>query len=103
MHRLRGRRQAQVQGLTWPLRNRLLEAAGDRLIDVRNRALLAVAYDTMLRRSELVSLQVSDLLVEIDESATLLVRSGKTDPDGKRRHALSRARHRADGPDMAGA
>ena len=83
MHRLRGRRQAQVQGLTWPLRNRLLEAPGDRLIDVRNRALLAVAYDTMLRRSELVSLQVSDLLVEIDESATLLVRSGKTDPDGR--------------------
>ena len=83
MHRLRGRRQAQVQGLTWPLRNRLLEAAGDRLIDVRNRALLAVAYDTMLRRSELASLQVSDLLVEIDGTATLLVRSGKTDPDGR--------------------
>ncbi len=83
MHRLRGRRQEQVQGLTWPLRNRLLEAAGDRLIDVRNRALLAVAYDTMLRRSELVSLQVSDILVEVDGSATLLVRSGKTDPDGE--------------------
>ena len=62
MHRCRGRRQAQVQGLTWPLRNRLLEAAGDRLIDVRNRALLAVGYDTLLRRSELVSLEVSDLL-----------------------------------------
>ena len=81
MHRLRGRRQAQVQGLTWPMRNRLLEAAGDRLIDVRNRALLAVAYDTLLRRSELMSLEVSDLLVDIDGSATLLVRSGKTDPD----------------------
>ena len=53
MHRLRGRRQAQVQGLTWPMRNRLLEVAGDRLIDVRNRALLGVAYDTLLRRSEL--------------------------------------------------
>ena len=25
MHRRRGRRQAQVQGLTWPLRNRLLK------------------------------------------------------------------------------
>ena len=83
MHRRRGRRQAQVQGLTWPMRNRLLEAAGDRRIDVRNRALLAVAYDTMLRRSELVSLEVSDLLVEVDGSATLLVRSGKTDPDGR--------------------
>ena len=83
MHRLRGRRQAQVQGLTWPLRNRLLEAAGDRLIDVRNRALLAVGYDTLLRRSELVSLEVSDLLEEIDGTATLLVRSGKTDRDGR--------------------
>ncbi len=37
----------------------------------------------MLRRSELVSLEVSDLLVEVDGSATLLVRSGKTDPDGR--------------------
>ena len=83
MHRLRGRRQAQVQGLTWPLRNRLLEAAGDRLIDVRNRALLAVGYDTLLRRSELVSLEVSDLMEEIDGTATLLVRSGKTDADGR--------------------
>ena len=81
MHRIRGRRQVQVQGLTWPMRNRLLEVAGDRLIDVRNRALLAVAYDSLLRRSELVSLEVSDLLVDIDGSATLLVRSGKTDPD----------------------
>ena len=83
MHRCRGRRQAQVQGLTWPLRNRLLEAAGDRLIDARNRALLAVGYDTLLRRSELVSLEVHDLLEEIDGTATLLVRSGKTDADGR--------------------
>ena len=82
MHRRRGRRQAQVQGLTWPLRNRLLEAAGDRLIDIRDRALLAVGYDTLLRRAELVSLEVTDLLEDIDGTATLLVRSGKTDPDG---------------------
>ena len=41
-------------GLTWPLRQRLMAAAGDRLLDDRNRALLAVAYDTMLRRAELV-------------------------------------------------
>ena len=41
--------------MTGPLRERLLAAAGDRLIDDRNRALLAVAYDAMLRRTELTS------------------------------------------------
>ena len=82
MYQIRGRRQAQVQGLTWQLRNRLLEAAGGRLIDARNRALLGVAYDTLLRRSELVSLDVSDFVGEIDGSATLLVRKSKTDAEG---------------------
>ena len=83
MHRRRGRRQAQVQGLTWPLRNRLIEATGDRLIDARDRALLAVGYDTLLRRAELVSVRVPDLLEEIDGTATLLVRAGKTDAEGR--------------------
>ena len=83
MHRGKGRRQAQALGLTWPLRERLLEAAGDRLIDARNRALLAVAYDTLLRRSELTALQVSDLIVETTGAATVLVRNGKTDAEGR--------------------
>ena len=83
MHRRRGRRQTQVHGLTWPLRNRLLEAAGDRLIDARNRALLGVGYDTLLRRSELVALRVEDLLKERDGSATVLLRAGKTDAEGR--------------------
>ncbi len=59
MHRRRGRRQTQVHGLTWPLRNRLLEATTDQLIDARNRAVLAVGYDTLLRRSELIALRVA--------------------------------------------
>ena len=82
MHRRRGRRQDQAHGLTWPLRQRLMEAAGDRPIDDRNRALLAVAYDAMLRRSELAALQVDDLLEEMHGAATLLVRRGKTDGEG---------------------
>ena len=82
MHRRKGRRQAQATGLTWPLRQRLLDAAGDRIIDDRNRALLAVAYDAMLRRSELTDLQVDDLLIETHGAATLLVRRSKTDAAG---------------------
>ena len=60
MHRRRGRRQGQALGLTWPLRQRLLAAAGDRLIDARDRALVAVAYDGMLRRSELCAARRAD-------------------------------------------
>ena len=83
MHRRKGRRQVQAKGLTWPLRKRLLEVVGERLIDDRNRALLAVAYDAMLRRAELSALQVSDLFVEMPGDATLLVRRSKTDTGGR--------------------
>ena len=82
MRRRNGSRQRQVQGLTWKLRRRLIAAAGDRPIDLRNRALLAVAYDAMLRRSELVALQVVDMTVDRGGSASLLVRRGKNDPGG---------------------
>ena len=83
MHRRKGRRQEQAKGLTGPLRERLLDAAGERLIDARNRALLAVAYDTMLRRSELVAVEVSDIVVDSDGAATLLVRRSKSDAEGR--------------------
>ena len=82
MRRRNGSRQSQVHGLTWNLRRRLIGAAGDRPIDLRNRALLAVAYDAMLRRSELVALQVVDMTVDSRGSASLLVRRGKTDSGG---------------------
>ena len=43
---------------------------------------LAVAYDAMLRRSELVALQVFDMKRYRDGSASLLVRRAKNDPEG---------------------
>lgn len=82
MHRRYGRRQRQALGLTWPLRQRLLSVPGDRLIDARNRAIVAVAYDAMLRRAELTALEVPDLVIEVQGGATLLVRQGKTDKEG---------------------
>ena len=83
MHRKKGRRQKQVLGLTWGLRQRLIGAAGERLIERRNCAMLALAYDTLVRRSELVALQVTDLIVEMDGTASVLVRRSKTDADGE--------------------
>ena len=53
------------------------------MIDLRNRALLAVAYDAMLRRSELAVLQADDLLEDMHGDATLLVRR-RGDAGGRR-------------------
>ena len=53
------------------------------VIDARNRALLAVAYDTLLRRAELVSLQVPDLHEGTAGDATVLVRRSKLDGEGR--------------------
>ncbi len=75
-------RQRQVLGVTWELRQRLIGAAGDRLIDLRNRALVAVAYDAMLRRSELVALRVADMGMDASGSASLFLRRAKNDPGG---------------------
>lgn len=85
LQRLRRRnrsRQKQAQGLTRELVQSLLDAGGDRVIDFRNRALLAVAYDAMLRRFELVALQVVDMKPDTEGSASLYIRRGKTDPGG---------------------
>ena len=42
-----------------------------------------IAYHTVLRRSELAALQVSDLLVDLRGDATLLVCRSKTDAEGR--------------------
>ncbi len=77
-----GAAQKQADGLTRRLVDRTLHAGGSRLRDLRNRALLAVAYDTLCRRSELVALQRKDLQAGPHGDGTLLVRRGKTDQEG---------------------
>lgn len=77
-----GAAQQQADGLTRRLVDRALHAGGSRLRDLRNRALLAVAYDTLCRRSELVALRREDLQAGPHGDGTLLVRRGKTDQEG---------------------
>ena len=82
LHRARGRAQAQAAPLTRDLIDRMLAAAGDGARDLRNRALLAVAYDSLCRRSELVAFQRVDLEMADHGEGTLTIRRSKTDQEG---------------------
>jgi hypothetical protein len=79
MHRERGRAQAQAAPVNDVLVARMLAAAGDTLRHRRNRALLAVAYSTLCRRSELVVLRHEDLQVDAEGLGTIIIRRSKTD------------------------
>jgi len=74
--------QRQADGITRRLIDRLLHAGGTDLRDLRNHALLAVAYDTLCRRSELVALRYADLERGPHGDGTVLVRRSKTDQEG---------------------
>lgn len=61
----------------------LLEACGDDLPALRDRALLSTAYDTGLRASELVALALEHLIEAIDPEARLLaIARSKGDAEG---------------------
>jgi integrase len=77
--RKKGRRQRQACGLTSSFKKRLLKGCPDDLRGLRDRALIAVGYDTLCRRAELVQLQIDDLTINADGSGTMLVRKSKAD------------------------
>ena len=83
LNRAKGTAQKQASGLNRPLVDRMLAAAPHTLLGARNRALLAVAYDTLCRRSELAGLQVADLVAAADGSATVTIHRSKTDQEGQ--------------------
>ncbi|MDC7812213.1 tyrosine-type recombinase/integrase [Sphingomonas koreensis] len=62
----------------------LLEACADDLPGLRDRALLSVAYDTGLRASELVAIEVEHILEALDPEARLLaIPRSKGDQEGE--------------------
>ena len=96
MHRKLGRSSSQAGSINADVLDKLLLATDDSIRGIRNRALLLVAYDTLCRRSELVSLQVKDVKVNIKngiETSSILLRKSKTDQDstGKWLHLSQRA------------
>jgi len=76
-------RQRQARGLVWSEIAVFLEFEPRNLRDIRDRALVAVAYDTMCRREELVSLLIEDIEPAEDGSGTVVIRRSKTDTTGE--------------------
>jgi site-specific recombinase XerD len=96
MHRKLGRSSNQAGSINADTLDKLLLATDDSIRGIRDRALLLVAYDTLCRRSELVSLQVKDVKINIKnglETSSILLRKSKTDQDstGKWLHLSPRA------------
>jgi site-specific recombinase XerD len=82
MHRQMGRIPAQAYGVSLAILEKLISDAGDDLRALRDKALLLVGFDTLRRRSELVSLRVDDLEWTSGGGGTILLRRSKTDQDG---------------------
>lgn len=86
------RRPKQALGLTATLRDQLIAACPDSLIGLRDRAMIAVGYDTLCRRSELVNIAVDDLVRLPNGCGKILVRRAKNDPFGDGRWAFLSAK-----------
>jgi integrase/recombinase XerD len=77
------KRQRQARGLVWSEIAVFLEFEPRNLRDIRDRALVAVAYDTMCRREELVSLAIEDIEPAEDGSETVVIRRSASDPGSR--------------------
>ena len=82
IYRQLGTRFDQAYPVTRQVLEKLLSVCTNDLHGLRNKALLLVAYDSMRRRSELVSLRVDDIEWLSDKGASILLRKSKTDQHG---------------------
>jgi integrase len=83
MYRTLGRYAKQAYGINKDLLEKMVAATDNSLRGVRDKAILLVAYDSLCRRSELVSLAFEDLTINNqDGSIKLKLRESKTDPHG---------------------
>jgi len=85
-----GRPAKQAYGLTAELRDRLLAACPSDLLGLRAQLILRVGYDGLLRRSELIRLQVEGFERLPDGTGRVQVRRAKADdPDPRNMAYLS--------------
>jgi site-specific recombinase XerD len=82
IYRQLGTRFDQAYPINRALLIKMLASCDDDLHGLRDRALLLVAYDSMRRRSELISLRIEDIEWLPEDKASVLLRKSKTDQLG---------------------
>ena len=85
-------RTRQAKGLTRNYLESFLKREPDTPWGLRNRAMLALGYELMTRRSELIALRNQDLTEREDETLQVLIRRSKADPFGNGRIAFTSQR-----------
>lgn len=80
MHRHLGRASSQAYGINKDLLGKMIAATTNDLRGARDKALLSLAYDTLCRRSEIVSLDIEDI-INTNGQIKIRLRSSKTDQD----------------------
>jgi site-specific recombinase XerD len=94
MHRTLGRSANQAYGIRHDLLNLLLANVGGSIRGLRDAALLQLAYDTLCRRSELVTLRMDDVVATPQGDGmhySILLRKSKVDQEARGRHLPLRA------------
>ena len=82
LRRAKGARQRQAAALRESFTHRLEMRISTSARDLRDAAMLRAARCLMARRSELVALDLSDIMVDDSGQATATIRRSKTDQDG---------------------
>ena len=85
-------RPKQAKGLTRDYLDLFLDSEPDTLRGLRNRAMLALGYELLTRRSEIIALRDKDIAEQADGTLRILIRRSKADQFGKGRIAFTSKR-----------
>lgn len=75
-------RPKQARGITAQDLEKFISTEPETPIGIRNKAMLALGYELLARRSELVAIQLEDLTFRSDGTLKILIRRSKADPYG---------------------
>ncbi|ODT80497.1 MAG: hypothetical protein ABS76_16310 [Pelagibacterium sp. SCN 64-44] len=83
--RFRPGRPRQAHGIKRALRRKMLAACGDDRAGKRDKALVALCFEGLCRRSEISALEVTDLVANMRDRLSVTIRRGKADQVGEGR------------------